>query len=124
MSSLTQTKIKVNRVELITQLESVLARGKHDYDEKVTVWKDARVRAKTELEASLKTRVVKDYEVVGSRYGDSPATLTISSKTKIPAEPKDHACNLRNTIAVLKLSKEETVLLSADQYGEYFPCET
>lgn len=122
MNTLSQTKFKVDRIKLIEILEKVLVQGEKDYQKRVSVHEAAKVKAAHEIQEKIKSLVVDPNSEQFDIGYDRIVNISVSSKTKVPAKPRDNACDLRNTIAVLKISPEATVPLSAEQYQRYFPC--
>ena len=129
MTTLSQTKIKVSRSLLIARLKEVLAQGDDGYTKMVVARERAIEKAKKELRAQIvaldhgpELRIDDAVKAAKGRYS-SHVVINITSDTEIPPEPKDTACTLRNTIAVLEMSEELSIPLTADQYSDYFPCQ-
>lgn len=123
-ATLTQTRIKVDRLKLIETLESARKRDDGGRIRAQERYESALTKARDELKATLKKASVDDAKP--SSYGGYPLTLELKSRTIIPPKPDSkakHDCDLKNVVAVLKLSSESTVSLSAEQYARYFPCE-
>lgn len=124
MASLSQKAIKVDRIRLIAALEGALKKGDGDYKASLRSYEAAVLRAQHEIVDKLKAATANAEKIdFDEPYRENPITITFKSKTKVPVRPRDVQCDLRHTIAVLKLSNENDVTLSADQYGAYFPCE-
>lgn len=126
MARLSDTRFKVDRVALVAKLEQALKTGDSKYNRALAAHEAGKARAQAAASAELSRLSKLDPAKleVDCGYGRSRATLTIKTNVTVPEEPRDVACDLRRTIDVLKLSSEATVMLSADQYGRYFPCET
>ena len=123
MSGMLSTKpIKVDRLALIARLEEALKKGGGDYKKRKAAYERGLAKAVAELNAHLVKPITLE-EAKTRSYGGYKLEVTVYSKTKVPEKPRDRMCDLRNTIAVLKLSNEPTVSLSAQQYQQHFPCE-
>lgn len=123
MATLTQKAIKVNRLKLIAALEAALGKGDGDYRQRLAEYETRYARARTELAKRMEQLAAKpaDLDLDHSSY-ERTLSYTVSSKTKVPPKPRDVLCDLRNTIAVLRLSDEQDVTISGEQYSAYFPC--
>jgi hypothetical protein len=123
-ATLTQTRIKVDRLKLIEALESARKRDDGDRAKAQERYDAAVTKARDELAAVLAKASADNAKP--SKYGGYPLALELKSRTMIPPKPESkakHDCDLKNMVAVLKLSTEPTVSLSAEQYARYFPCE-
>ena len=121
MSSLSRKAIKVNRETLITHLEAHIGNSDKRFAQ-AKKDREARIaKAHAEIEEKLKRAKATDGKV--SDYG-GPIELEIHSNISIPRRPKiENACELNKIIEVLKMSTEESVSITPDQYQEFFPCE-
>lgn len=124
MATLTQKQIKVSRLKLIASLEQALGKGDAGYRQRLAEYERLRERAQSEIVRRMEQLAAKpdQLELDHSHY-ESRLSYTVSSKVKVPPKPRDVLCDLRNTLAVLRLSDEQDVTVSAEQYSTYFPCE-
>jgi hypothetical protein len=130
MQTLSQQRVKVDRLALIAALESQLGKGDKDYQRQLREHERTLARARAELQKTVErlARAGLNGEVEDQSYAtlnyrnNARATVSLSSKTKVAAKPVDRQCELRRTIDVLRLSNEETVAISGQQYAVYFPC--
>lgn len=124
MATLSQKTVKVDRLKLIKALEGALRNGDGDYKTRLRNYEAALERGRREIVAQLERIVAKPETLsIDSPYRENPVSVSFRSKTEVPAKPKDVQCDLRNTIAVLKMGNEDTVTISGEQFGQYFPCE-
>ena len=124
MATLAHKQVKVDRLKLIAALEAAVKRGDVVYKQRLRAYDAARAAADREIVAKVRA-IAKSPTSAKIEYGyrGSSASLTLVSSTKQLEKPRDVLCDLRNTIAVLRLSSETNVTVSAEQYGAYFPCE-
>lgn len=124
MAALTQKPIKVDRLKLIAALEGAVKNGDEGYRRAMDIY-DARLeRCRLEILSQLERVVAKPALLkLNLPYRDGTVHVDFGSKTELPAKPRDTQCDLRNTIAVLRLGDDPSVTISAEQYGAYFPCE-
>lgn len=122
MATLSQTKIKVDRLELIKKLEGALGKNGARYKRQMVSHERTKLAAAKEIQTQARALTV-DPERFKDTYRKSRVSVNLTSKVEVVPRPKDHDCDLRNTITVLKLSNEASVAISAQQYEQFFPCD-
>lgn len=117
-----KTKVRVKRVELLRvvegrarKAESEFKRESEGHPAKIAAWEQNCVKV---LENALAQ--AKRGKIPVTRYG--AYELGFPSRPDKPSEGRA-LCNLRKTLATLKIGADETILLGQEDVDDYFgPC--